>query len=92
LIQTIEAPFLIEVNDDLDVGPRAEPVSSTLERAAKLGCIVDLSVAHEDCCPVLAYHRLKAVVGRDDGKTADGQADSRFAVDPLAIGTAMTEG
>jgi len=63
--------FLVEMDDDLAVGMRAEAVAPVLHLPAELGVVVDLAVEDEPHGAVFVGKRLAAGLGQiDDGEPA----------------------
>ena len=85
------AVLLVEMDEHLGVGVRAEGVPGALELVAQLGVVVDLAVLDDDDAAVLVRDRLVAAGEVDDREAPRAERD--LAVDVLAgaVGAAVDE-
>ncbi len=85
------AVFLVEVDDDLGVGVRAEHVALGLQFRLALGIVEQLAVVDDGDALILVEDRLLAVAETDDGKPAVGEAEAGAQQESVVVGAAMPE-
>ena len=85
------AVLLVEVDEHLGVGVRAEGVAGALELVAQLGVVVDLAVLDDDDAAVLVRDRLVAAGEVDDREAPRAERDLAVDVLAAAVGAAVDE-
>jgi hypothetical protein len=70
MVEEVDAVFFIEVQHDLRIGPRLEPVSSLLEPLAEAREVVDLSVDDHRNGVVFIGHGLGCLGSKIDDRQA----------------------
>src|SRR5260221_10563910 len=88
-LQTIRAPFLPGVNDDLGIRMGAEAMSPVRQLCRKGLEIVDLAIERDDNGVVLVEQRLLAPGDADDGEPAMAETDGARQMEAAAVRTAM---
>ena len=96
-VYDFSAIFLVEVEQDLGIGPAPQTVAALFEVSTKLPVVVDLTIERHDQRPVrpaaprAQLHRLGPLLTQaDDGKSPMGQSDLVVVgkSGPCAVGTA----
>src|SRR5207253_9471520 len=88
----VEPVVLVEVNDDLGVGPGIKAVAPRLQLPAQLGEIVDLAVEDRPDVAILAVDRLLPGVDVDDREPTHCEAGVALEIVPCVVGTPVDEG
>lgn len=83
--------LLVQVEDDLGVRARPEPVTGCFEARAVFRVIVDLTVRGEPDRPVLVGHWLATVLDVDEAQPPVGQSHAFGEVDPFTIRSAVPD-
>ena len=91
LLEDAFAVFLVEVDDDLGVGVRAEDVALGLQLRLALGVVEQLAVEDDRDAAVLVGDRLVAVAEADDGEAAVGEAEAGADQESVVVRSAMPE-
>ena len=83
--EAVLALFLVEVEDDLDVGARAEGVALRDELAAEVGAVVDFAVADEEDVALLVRDGLVSVGYAVDAEAPLPEGDDVVGVEAGVI-------
>ena len=91
LLEDAFAVFLVEVDDDLGVGVRAEDVALGLQLRLALGIVEQLAVVDDGDGLILVEDRLLAVAEPDDRQAAVGEAEAGADEIAVVVRTAVPE-
>src|SRR5262249_2995921 len=85
VLDEVGSVLLVEMDNDLGVGIRGEPVSPRLETGPQIPVVVDLAVEHDPDRAVLVGQRLMTADQVDDAEAAHPEANRAVGVDTLVV-------